>query len=108
MNLDNKFSALQLAVINDQAALYTCACPVHISLQIANLRKLFDYQKECIAMETPSENNVQVQVHRRIAEVTKQAHQLMEQCLDEILDLEGWDRSKMEMPVGLRKRIETN
>jgi len=54
----------------------------------------------------PSESEVHLQVHQRIAEVTKQAHQLMEQCLDEILDLEGWDRATLEMPVGLRTRIE--
>ena len=107
MNLDNKFTALQLAIINDQAALYTCACPVHISLQITNLRKLFDYQKTCMDGDTPSENSVEMQVHQRIAEVTKQAHQLMEQCLDDILDMEGWDRTKLEMPTtGTRKRIE--
>jgi hypothetical protein len=47
-----------------------------------------------------------MQVHQRIAEVTKQAHQLMEQCLDEILELERWDKSKLEMPEGLRTRIE--
>ncbi len=103
MNLDNKFSALQLAIINEQAALYTCACPVHISMQITNLRKLFDYQKQCMEMEQPPENTVHVQVHERIAEVTKQAHHLMEQCLDEILDMEGWDRAKLEMPAGIRK-----
>jgi hypothetical protein len=108
MKLDNKFSAYQLAVINEQAALYTCACPIHVSLQIANLRKLFDYQKECMANETAADNEIQLQVHRRIAEVTKQAHQLMEQCLDEILDLEGWDRSTMSMPTGLRKRVEAH
>lgn len=102
MNLDNKFTALQLAIINNQAALYTCACPVHISMQIINLRKLFDYQKTC--MEVPAENETQLIVHQRIAEVTKQAHELMEKCLDEVLDLEGWDRTKMEMPEGLRKR----
>jgi hypothetical protein len=109
MNLDNKFTALQLAIINDQAALYTCACPVHISLQITNLRKLFDYQKMCMDMDTPSVNTVEMQVHQRIAEVTKQAHQLMEQCLDDVLDMEGWDRNKLEMPTtGTRKRIERN
>ena len=48
MNLDNKFTAIQLAIINNQAALYTCACPVHVSLQITNLRKLFDYEKMCM------------------------------------------------------------
>ncbi len=108
MNLENKFTALQLAIINDQAALYTCACPVHVSMQIMNLRKLFDYQKQCLEMEAASGDSVQGQVHRLIADVTKQAHQLMEQCLDEILDLEGWDRTKLEMPVGLRKRIDEN
>ena len=108
MKLDNKFSAYQLAIINEQAALYTCACPIHVSLQIANLRKLFNYQLECMANETASDSDIQMQVHRRIAEVTKQAHQLMEQCLDEVLDLEGWDKTKMEMPAGLRKRIDGN
>lgn len=108
MNLDNKFSALQLALINDQGMLYECACPVHISLQIINLRKLFDYQKECMALDILPENDVQMQVHQRIAEAAKQAHQLMEQCLDEVLGLEGWDKTKLEMPAGIRKRIEKN
>lgn len=108
MKLENKFTALQLAIINDQAALYTCACPVHISLQITNLRKLFDYQNMCIEMETESESQIEIQVHQRIAEVTKQAHQLMEQCLDEILDMEGWDRTKLQMPTNsTRKRIDS-
>jgi hypothetical protein len=50
-----------------------------------------------------------MEVHQRIAEVTKQAHQLMEQCLDDILDMEGWDRTKLKMPTtGTRKRIEKN
>ncbi|MBK8816196.1 MAG: hypothetical protein IPN42_12200 [Methylococcaceae bacterium] len=106
MNLDNKFTALQLAIINDQAALYTCACPLHVSMQITNLRKLFDYQNQCLQMDDLAENNVLTQVHQRIAEATKQAHQVMEQCLDEILDMEGWDRTKMEMPAGIRKRMD--
>jgi hypothetical protein len=108
MNLDSKFSALQLSIINDQGILYQCACPVHVSLQINNLRKLFDYQKECMNVDISPEDSLQMQVHRRIAEVTKQAHQLMEQCLEEVLDMEGWDKAKLEMPVGLRKRIEAN
>jgi hypothetical protein len=110
MNLDNKFTALQLAIINEQAALYNCACPVHVSVQIANLRKLFDYQKMCMELDRDSlsENQIEIQVHHRIAEVTKQAHHLMEQCLDEILDMEGWDRAKLEMPAGIRKRTENN
>ena len=115
MKLESKFTALQLALINDQAALYTCACPLQVSLQITNLRKLFDYQKKCmddyqkLSEGIPNEDDLEMRVHRRIAEVTQQAHQLMEQCLDDILDMEGWDRSKMEMPTTrARKRIEKN
>jgi hypothetical protein len=106
MKLDSKFTALQLAIINDQAALYTCECPVHISLQITNLRKLFDYQLLCIANESLNESRVEIEVHQRIAEVARQAHQLMEKCLDEVLDLEGWDRTKLVMPITThRQRI---
>ena len=97
---------MQLSIINDQGILYECACPVHVSLQIANLRKLFDYQLECMKIDISPENSLQMQVHQRIAEVTKQAHQLMEQCLDEVLDLESWDRDRLEMPTGIRKLIE--
>lgn len=104
MHLENKFTSLQLAIINNQAALYTCACPVHISMQISNLRKLFDYQNTC--MDMSAESDVHIEVHQRIAEVTKQAHQLMEQCLDEILDMEGWDKEKLEMPIGVRTRVD--
>jgi hypothetical protein len=106
MKLENRFTALQLAIINDQAALYTCACPVHVSMQITNLRKLYDYQKMCLETDTPSGSDVEMKVHLRIAEAAKEAHNLMEQCLDEILDMEGWDKTKLEMPAGIRKRIE--
>jgi hypothetical protein len=76
-------------------------------MQINSLRKLFDYQNQCMEMDTTAENDIDVQVHQRIAAVTKQAHHLMEQCLDEILDLEGWDRTNLEMPTTTtRKRVE--
>ena len=88
MFLDNKFTALQLAIINSQGVLYNCACPVHVTMQISNLRKLFDYQKTCIDM--PSQNDMQIQVHQRIAEVTKKTHQLMEQGMRNCKALLGY------------------
>lgn len=103
MNIDTKFNDLQLAIINNQAALYSCACPINVSIQITNLRNLYNYEQIC--MQTPAENEVQRLVHQRIAEVTKQAHDLMEKCLDEVLDLEGWDKTKLQMPEGIRKRV---
>ena len=100
MKLEVKFSALQLATINAQTKIYPCACPMQVSLQIANLRKLYDYQQNC--MDTPVSSEMQTQIHKRIAEATTKAHQIMEQCLDEILELEGWDRNTLEMPEGIR------
>jgi hypothetical protein len=45
-------------------------------------------------------------VNERIAEVSKKANQLRGQCEDEILDLEGRDKNKLQMPTGIRARIE--
>ena len=45
-------------------------------------------------------------MNERTAEVSKQAHQLVGQCPDEILDLEDRDKNKLEMPTGIRARIE--
>jgi len=45
-------------------------------------------------------------VNERIAEVSKQAHQLVGQCPDEILDLEDRDKNKLEMPTVIRALIE--
>ncbi len=102
MDLEKKFSALQLAIINNQDPLYTCACPDHVSRQITNLRKLFDFEKQCSGTPNPLDNDLHHEVHVSIAEATKKAHRIMEQCLDEILELEGWDRTKLEMPPGMR------
>ncbi|MEN3373731.1 hypothetical protein [Dechloromonas sp. ZS-1] len=42
-------------------------------------------------------------VHQRIAAAAIDAHARMEACLDEVLDLEGWDRVTLRMPEGLRR-----
>jgi len=39
--------------------------------------------------------------------VTKQARDLMKNWLDGVLDLKGWDKTKLEMPEGIRQRIES-
>ena len=62
-----------------------------------------NYMDAMVAAKVASTRLVE---NERIAEVSKQAHQLMEQCLDEILDLEGLDKNKLEMPTGIRARIE--
>lgn len=42
-------------------------------------------------------------VHKSIAKAGLQAHAILEDCMDEILELEGWDRETLRMPEGLRR-----
>lgn len=103
MKLDTQFSNAQLQRINMQGMVYMCSCPSQVSGQIDSLRKLFDYQAKC---SERNNGNIQAQVHQRIAEASQKAHQIMEACLNDILELEGWDRQTLEMPAGLRAMLE--
>jgi hypothetical protein len=93
-----RFSGEQLRRIIDVAMIYMCACPAQLARQILSLRELHDYQQVCIGSGPLKE-----QVHMRIAESTRQAHAELEQCLDNVLDLEEWDKSTLTMPEGLRQ-----
>lgn len=103
MKLDTQFSNQQLKRINVQGILYICSCPSQVGGQIDSLRKLFDYQAHCAER---GGNEVQAKVHQRIADATQQAHRIMEDCLKDVLDLEGWDLQTLEMPAGLRTLLE--
>ena len=93
-----QFSTEQLQAINNQAAIYMCACPAQVSEQLLHLRRLYTYQQRCITSGSVSDA-----VHRVIAEATRRAHEELEQCLSQVLDMEGWDRATMTMPPGLRE-----
>lgn len=97
--LDCRFTLATLQRIIDEATLYSCACPAQVCDQIHRLRELYDYQRRC--SETASE--LTAASHQVIAEQTAAAHALLEDCLDRILDLEGWDRTTLKMPPGLRQ-----
>lgn len=102
MILQQRFSDLQLEQIIEEAAIYMCACPGQVAVQLRSLRSLFRYQNQC-ELE-PANDAV---VHQTIAEATLQAHALMEECLDRVLEIEGWDRATLTMPEGMRrKRLE--
>ncbi len=104
MQLETKFALTDLETINEQAMFYMCACPAQVSAQITNLRNLFEYQSHCL--NASSNDEVQTQVHQRIGQAVEQAHQILENCLDEVLRLENWDRNTLEMPAGLRTLME--
>jgi hypothetical protein len=93
-----RYTNEQLEQILEEAMIYMCACPAQVSEQLLLLRKLFDYQNSCI-----SKGSLLAEVHRRIADSTRNAHAEMEQCLDDVLKLEGWDPQKLIMPEGLRE-----
>lgn len=103
MSLKTKFSDAQLRRINLQSILYLCSCPSQVGMQIDSLRKLYDYQANCADRDR---TELQNQVHQRIAEATAAAHQIMEDCLLEVMDLEGWDPVTLEMSESLRTVLE--
>ncbi len=96
--LPARFSDEQLRRILGEAMIYMCACPAQVASQLQTLRELHDYQQKCADNGPLSE-----QVHARIAAAARQAHAELEQCLDDVLDLEGWDKTTLTMPEGLRQ-----
>lgn len=98
MDLQTGFTEHELEKIIEEAMLYMCACPGQVATEIRRLRELIRYQRNCERSETSS-----TLVHRTIAEAGVQSHVLMENCLQQVLEIEGWDRATLKMPAGLRK-----
>lgn len=97
--MKEQYSAGQISRIIDQALVYQCACPAQVCKAIFELRELFAYQMGCVDGAGNDRR-----VHAAIAKATEQSHELMENCLRDILELEGWDLATLTMPVSLRKK----
>ena len=97
--MHKKFDTLQVSKIIDQALVYQCACPAQVCRAIFELRELHDYQTACIS--DPATDDL---VHTTIAATAEKTHALMEECLTEVLKIEGWDLSTLTMPDALRKK----
>jgi hypothetical protein len=97
--LQQNFSDDDLGRIVDEATIYMCACPAQVAVQLRTLRELYRYQLSC--EQDPGADQA---VHQTIAAATLQAHELMEQCMSRVLEIEGWDRSTLTMPEGLRRK----
>lgn len=94
-----RYSSTQLQLILDQAGIYMCACPAQLAAQMMELRTLHQYQMNCMS-EMPD----MAESHRTIADAVFRAHALLEEALDRVLDIEGWDKTSLTMPDGLRKK----
>lgn len=96
---EKRFSDEELERIIDEAGIYMCACPAQVAVQLRSLRALYLYQSRC--EQDPGNDQA---VHQAIAAATAVAHAAMEDCMDKVLTLEGWDRTTLKMPEGLRRK----
>ncbi|MES2972717.1 MAG: hypothetical protein V4757_03875 [Pseudomonadota bacterium] len=97
--MKEQFNASQISKVIDQALIYQCACPAQVCKAIFELRELYDYQMNC-ANDTVNDVNV----HRTIAMATEKSHEIMEDCLRSILQIEGWDTTTFELPESMKKK----
>ncbi len=97
--MKEQFNPSQISKVIDQSLVYQCACPAQVCRAIFELRELHEYQMNCANDSVNDER-----VHKTIAEATEQAHQLMENCLKQILEIEGWDQVSLAMPESLKRK----
>ena len=99
MDYVERFTDAELELIVETGLIYMCACPGQVADAVRKLRDLHRYQLNCLI--DPENDNI---VHQTIAASTVAAHAQMQDCLDEVLVLEDWDRQTLKMPEGLRCR----
>lgn len=80
--------------------MYQCACPAQVSVLLAEVMSLFEYQEACL-----NQTDTDTRVHTAIAKATEQVYPIFEQCLIDVLLLEGWNMETLEMPELLKKRM---
>jgi hypothetical protein len=98
--LKTRFSREAISKILDQSISYQCACPAQVCALINEQRKLFAYQNTCLNL-----TGVERLVHQHIADSVRITHNEMENCLAEVLKLEGWNMTTFEMPESLKTKI---
>lgn len=96
--MDTLYSREQLTWIREQAIIYQCACPAQVSKLLSEMQWLYKYQADCL-----NQTDVDFLVHSNIAEATKKAYPIIEQCMTDVLTLEGWDMATLTMPESLKK-----
>ena len=101
--MKEQFNSSQISKVIDQSLIYQCACPAQVCRAIFELRELYEYQMNC-ANDSANDGLV----HGTIALATEQAHAIMEDCLNRILDIEGWDKNLLVMPEALKKKTVKN
>jgi hypothetical protein len=101
--LEQRFDIATLMRITDSSMIYTCACPAQVAHEIMSMRKLYDYQQDCL-----NQPDSCPEVHLLISDTVEQNHARMEATLDRILTIQNWDRDTMELPEALRQQLGTS
>lgn len=97
MVYEERFSDAELAQIISEGLIYMCACPAQVADAVRKVRDLYRYQIQCL--KSP-EN--ECAVHQTIAQTAIATHSQLQDCMDQILALEKWDRKTLQMPPNLR------
>lgn len=95
-----RFSDQVIIHILEQSIIYHCACPAQICKAINGQRALYNYQKNCL-----NSTDTDKTVHQLIADTVESTHAQLEQCLEQILLLEGWDMTTYQMPELMQKKL---
>ena len=101
--MPHRYTPQDLRFIIEQATIYQCACPAQICTSLQSAHALYAYQQQCL-----TETDIDAAVHQRIAETAERLIAELEQCLQDVLVLEGWNLDTLEMPAALQKRLLDN
>ncbi|WP_445680476.1 hypothetical protein [Radicibacter daui] len=97
---DTRFSQDEIFKLLDQAMVYMCDCPGQVARMISLVREAHDYQGRCL-----EDRDNLASTHETIKRALEQCHSLLENCLETVIENEGWDRETLEMPEALRRRM---
>lgn len=100
MEYQERFTDAELTSIIEQGMIYMCACPAQVADAVRKMRELLRYQTACLA----NPNNDRL-VHETITQSTIAAHAILQDCLDDVIRQENWDRATLQMPPHLRERL---
>lgn len=98
--MKKRFSDSDVKKIVESAMVYQCACPAQVAELLLELRRVEAYESGCLEKANDHLSKTHIAIRDAVADV----HERMENCLDEVLEIEGWDRNTMEMPENLRSQ----
>lgn len=97
MVYEERFSDRELEQIISEGFIYMCACPAKVAEAVRSVRGLYRYQLACL--ENPENDG---RVHKAIVKSAITTHAQLQDCMDEVLLIEKWDRATLQMPEDLR------